>query len=301
VRMYEPLVQSFARRLVRRAAALEGRRDAPLRDVAAGSLRALLRTAIAEYDFMYGKPRDALLSSVGAIGPESSKRWREDLEHRFAEAGLPFRARDLVHVGFTRYVVGKFEQHLREMYPWYEPEFAPGVDWRCHLTDEDDEVAEVFAAEQRRHRRKSDVSDGIPIAFEHEGVQYLYRRQMAAACGVTEEQLRNWHRSGELPDLRIRDVRPAASRGIRDRRVYAWSPELVDTINALRDRKQALQAESCPGMLSRKRAADALGISTRKLDQMRAAGEIAAEKVGHRVFIAEAEVERILAEREHAA
>lgn len=301
VKMYEPLVQSFAWRLVRRAKAAEGERDAPRRAAAADALRALLKMAIPEYDFMYGKPRGALLASVGAIGPESSPQWREDLDRRFAEAGLPFRARDVVHVGFTRYVVGRFEQHLREMYPWYEPEFAPEVDWRCRLSDGDDEVAKVFAAEQRRHRRKSDVSEGIPIAFEHEGIAYLSRRQMAPACGVTEEQLRNWHRSGELPDLRVRDVMPAASRAIRDRRVYAWTDELVDTIHALRDRKQALRAESCPGMLSRKQAAEALGISMRKLDQMREAGAIAAEKVGHRVFIAEAEVERILAEREHAA
>lgn len=301
VRMYEPLVQSFARRLVRRAEAAEGERDAPRRAAAADALRALLKTAIAEYDFMYGKPRDTLLPSVGAIGPESSPQWREDLDRRFAEAGLPFRARDVVHVGFTRYVVGKFEQHLREMYPWYEPEFAPDVDWRCRLTDADDEVAQVFAAEQRKHRRRSDVSEGIPIAFEHEGVQYLYRRQMAAACGVTEEQLRNWHRSGELPDMRVRDFDPAASRAIQNRRVYPHTPKMIEEIHALRDRKQALRAESCSGMLSRKQAADALGISTRKLDQMRQAGAIATERVGHRVFIPEAEVERILAERQHAA
>ncbi|MGC9319931.1 MAG: hypothetical protein ACP5KN_18000, partial [Armatimonadota bacterium] len=101
--MYEPLVQSYASKLVARAKLTEDGADVPKRSDVVGELRALLSHLIREYDFSYGKP-DAMLSSVGAIGPASSPEWRQDLDERFAEFDLPFRARDVVHVGFTRYV-----------------------------------------------------------------------------------------------------------------------------------------------------------------------------------------------------
>ncbi len=114
VRMYEPLVQSYATKIRRRLRGSEKDQPLPPKREVAIALRALLRKLIDEYDFMHGKPKDAVLSSVGAIGSESSAGWRDELEGRFAEFGLPFRAQDVVHVGFARYVVTKFQEHLRE-------------------------------------------------------------------------------------------------------------------------------------------------------------------------------------------
>ncbi len=71
---------------------------------------------------------------------------------------------------------------------------------------------------------------------------------------------------------------------------------MIGEIQALRDREEALQAESCPGLLSLKQAAEALGIRTRELFDLRREGLIVQVKEGHRVFIPEGEVERILAE-----
>ncbi len=302
VRMYEPLVQSYATKIRRRLRGSEKDQPLPPKREVAIALRALLRKLIDEYDFMHGKPKDAVLSSVGAIGSESSAGWRDELEGRFAEFGLPFRAQDVVHVGFARYVVTKFQEHLREHYLWYEPDFAPGLWPAPDFADEEagDEAAEVSAEEQQRGSAEEEWSRGVPVAYDRDGIDYLYVQQMAFVCHVTQEQLRNWDKRGYLPALRLRDVNPAASGPAADWRVYPNTEAMRAEIEALRDHKQALQAESCEGALSRKEAADLLDISERRLDQMRGAGEIAAVKEGHRVFIPEAEIERILAERAEA-
>lgn len=301
VRMHESLVQSFATKICGRLEWVEGGHDEIKRRAVEGSLRALLWKLIDGYDFGRGKPKEAMLSSVGAVAPESSPALREALRARLDEFGLPFAVRDIVHIGFARYVVAKFEQWVREMYPPNQPVFAPGYEGGPALTEGSGDAAEAFAEETRKGRRKRDRSEGIRVACRAAGIDYLFRRQMAFVCRVSPDQLLKWDRSGELRALRLRDVDPFAAESVADRRVYPHTPEMIEQIEGLRDRKQALQAESCPGMLSRKQAAEALGISTRKLDQMRQAGAIATERVGHRVFIPEAEVERILAERQHAA
>lgn len=296
-KMYEPLVRSYATKFVKRAKLIDGRKDAPKRADVEGELRALLWHAIKEYDFNYGKP-DAMLSSIGAIGPESSPRWREDLDQRFREFGLPFSARDVTHVGFPRYVVGKFKEHLRESYPWHNPEFGEADKQPGAQVEGSGEVAEVFAEETRKTGRKSDIGPDIPVALTAGGVQYLYIKQMAMACGVTVDQLRNWDRRGHLETSRMRDIDPGAPETIADRRVYPDTEEMLSQIRELADRKDMLQADPQEGVLSRQEAADRLGISTRTLDNWRKLGKIEAAEIDHRVFIPEDEVERVLAERQ---
>jgi DNA-binding transcriptional MerR regulator len=296
-RMYEPLVQSYATKLVTRAERIDGQRDAPKRADVVGELQALLSHLIEEYDFNYGKP-DAMLSSVGTIGPESSPRWREDLDQRFGELGLPFRAHDVAHVGFPRYVVGKFEEHLRESYRWNAAEFGQADRQSGVILEGTGEAAEVFAEETKRTRRKSDAGPSIPVAFEKGGMRYLYIEQMAMACGVTVDQLRNWDRRGCLETLRVRDIDPGAPATIANRRVYPYTEEMLSQIKELAERKDMLQADPREGLLSRQEAADRLGISTRTLDNWRKDGRIAEVKIEHRVFISEDEVERLLAEQD---
>jgi len=295
VRMYEPLIQSFASKLLRRAAAVEGWTDVPDKEDAVETLRALLRKLAEEYDFMRGKP-EALVSSVGAIGPESSPEWREKLDARCREFGLPFHARDLVHVGFPRYVVSKFERFLRESYPWYSAEYGDMKAESGAIVEGRGEVAEVFRAETRRTRTKSDTGPGIPIALEHDGVRYFYIHQAAHAFGVTRDQLRNWDRRGQLPTQRVGDVDPFASATIANRRIYPDTPEMREKLRELAERGELWQADPQTGVLSLKEAARRIGISSRALYDWRKEGRIAEVKEGHRVFIPEAEVERILAE-----
>jgi len=298
-KMYEPLVQSYATKFVKRAELIDGKADAPKRSDVAGELRALLWHAIKEYDFNYGKP-DAMLSSVGAVGPESSPRWREDLDRRFREFDLPFSARDVAHVGFPRYVVGKFDEHLRESYRWHDPEFGEADKQSGAIVEGSGEAAEVFEEETNRTRRKSNAGTGVRVAHEKGGVKYLYIKQMAYVCGpeITEDQLRNWDQRGHLETLRMRDVDPGAPSTIADRRIYPYTNEMIQRIHELAERKEMLQADPTEGVLSRKEAAARLGITTRTLDNWRRDGKVEEYEMEHRVFIAEDEVERLLAQQE---
>lgn len=298
VKMYNPLIQSYANRLVRRAEIVDGKRDAPDREDVVGELTALLWHAIKEYKFSYGKP-EALLASMGMIGPESSPEWRASLQRRFDEFQLPITVRDSVHVGFTRYVVGKFDEHLRECYPWHEPEFGEKAGADGAIVEGEGEAADVFREESSRTGRKRDVGPGVPSAYAAaDGTQYLYVAQMAHVCGVTVHQLRNWDRRGDLETLRLGDVDPFAPDSIASRRVYPYTSEVVAQIQRLAERKDMLQADPKEGLLSRKEAAKRLGVTARTVDNWREQGKIEAVELDHRVFIPEAEVERILAERE---
>ncbi len=299
VDMYEPLVQSYAGKLMHRAKVTEGGDAVPRRSDAVGALRALLRDAIDSYDFNYNKPEE-MLSSVGIVGPASSPEWREDFDDRFKRLGLPFTARDLVHVGFPRYVVGKFDEHLRECYPWHDKPFGDTEGSSGAMVQGDGEVPETFREETATTRRRSDVGPGVEVAATMEGINYLYIQQMAFVCGpeITVDQLRNWDRRGHLETLRMRDIDPGAPDTIAHRRIYPYTNEMVEQIRELAERKEMLQANPKEGMLSRKNAADRLDITTRTLDKWRQEGKIEAVEIEHRVLIPEDEVERLLAERE---
>ncbi len=223
--MYEPLVQSHAIEMLRRARATRDQwADVPEKEDVIGELRALLSSAV---------------------------EIRDQLDRQLAKAGAPISSREMAHVGFARYISAKFENHLRQSYAFYggDVEYSETETDAGDLTDSDEEgaevlgygedavyprteaggndltdshgeAAEVFAEESARTGRMSDVGLEVKVAFEKDGVEYLYRRQMALACRVTEEQLRYWHRQDYLPTPRVRDIDPGAPRTIANRRVY---------------------------------------------------------------------------------
>jgi len=301
-KMYEPLVSSYAFKARARAKKVAYQSGADASDVPApddllGEFRALLRRAIDEYDFMYGKAGE-VASSVGSVGFASSREWREKLQRRLDQADVSLEAHDLVHVGFSGYVVGKFREHLRRSYPSYnyateELDDVPGA-----LVDGEGDVFEVFREETERTHLKSDAGTALPLAFERNGVDYLYVRQMAFVAGVTVDQLRNWDRRGHLETMRVREIDPDASEDIADRRVYPYTSEMIGRIQELAERKGMLQSDPKQGVLSRAEAARRLGITPRTLDNWRKQGKVKAAEMDHRVFVAEAEVERLLAERD---
>ena len=291
--MYEPLVHSFAWRLRKRAKAVLGSwRDVPEHEGLVGELRALLDTLIEKYYFMYGKP-DAQLSSVGAIGWASSPELRERLDRQLREAGLPLSSRDVVHVGFARYAVGKFGEHLRECYPLDEAESEDAEQAVGTLGEAHDEGGEVFMADSARTRKKSDVSEGVPVALERKGTKYLYLRQMAWAFGLQTERLRTWIRRGYLPDLRVRDIDPSAGARLLNRRVLPWTNQMTATIERLKLEKDAARAKSAEGLYSLEEAAADLGMTVRTLYNWRERGCLKTTQLGQRVFVAGEDLERL--------
>jgi len=291
--MYEPLVHTFPWRLRKRAkVVLGGWRDVAKHEHVVGELRALLDTLIDEYDFMHGKPK-AQLSSVGAIGWASSPELRERLDRQLKEAGLPISSRDLAHVGFARYVAGKFEEHLREHYPIDEAEFGDAEKAPGTLGEADSEEGEAFMEDSARTEETSDVGDGVPVALERKGIRYLYIRQMAYATGIEMERLRTWMKRGYLPDMRVRDIDPGAARHIRNRRVLPWTNEMIETIDRLKLEKDAMQVKSAEGLYSLDEAAVALGVTVRTLHKWRKRGRVRTTELGHRVFVPVEEVERL--------
>jgi hypothetical protein len=264
-----------------------------------GEFDAVLRKGIDDYDFMYHKPQE-VASSVGAVGFASSSDWREILQDRLTQAGLSVDAGNMIHVGFTGYLVGRFEEHLRESFPKHATGHYDLKDNGGTLVDGEGEVAQVFREESARTRLHSDAGDDVPVAFEKHGVMYMYIRQMASVCAVTVDQLRNWDRRGHLETLRMRDIDPGAPETIADRRVYPYTNEMLAQIKELAERKEMLQADPKEDVLSRNEAAARLDITARTLDNWRKQGKIEAIEIDHRVFIPEAEVERVLAEQEQS-
>lgn len=296
MQMYEPLVGRFVGKLLARFRKMGRPEDAPPRSAAADGFRAVLRQAIEDYDFMYRKA-DAMISSVGAIGAASSPEWRSKLDERFAQFGLPLGTRDVVHVGFTGYVVGVFEQHLREHYPLADAESEALGETAGTVVDGGGEATGVFGEESSRMRRKSDAGDGVPIALEREGIKYLYIRQMAFACGVTVDQLRNWDRRGYLKTLRVGEVDPGAAPTVANWRIYPYTAEQIERIRNLAEERALPSGDPARTVLSRRQAAKRLGVSTRTLDNWCRRGKIKCFRKGLRVFIPETEVERIERER----
>jgi len=322
--MYEPLVQACAIEMLRRARATRTQwTDVPAKEDVIGEFRALLSSAVDDYDFTYGKPK-AQASTVGAIGLASSPEIRDQLDRQLAKAGAPISSREMAHVGFARYISAKFENHLRQSYAFYggDVEYSETETDAGDLTDSDEEgaevlgygedavyprteaggndltdshgeAAEVFAEESARTGRMSDVGLEVKVAFEKDGVEYLYRRQMALACRVTEEQLRYWHRQDYLPTPRVRDIDPGAPRTIANRRVYPWTDDMREQIRELAERQEALKANPTEGLLSLEIAAKRLNKEPRTLHNWRSEGKIEEVRHGNRVFIPEEEVERL--------
>jgi excisionase family DNA binding protein len=291
--MYEPLVHSFAWRLRKRAKVVLGSwRDVPGHEDVLGELRALLDSLIDEYDFMYGKP-EAQLSSVGAIGWASSPELRERLDRQLKQAGLPISSRDLVHVGFARYVAGKFEEHLRQHYPIDEAEFGDAEKAAGTLGEADSEEAEAFMEDSARTKETSDVGKGVPVALEREGTKYLYLRQMTYATGIEMERLRTWMKRGYLPDLRVRDIDPGAARRLLNRRVLPWTNEMIERIDGLASEKRVGWPDSAKRLYSLGEAAALLGIDRRTLYRWRKKGRLTTVKVGGKIFVSGEELQRL--------
>lgn len=108
----------------------------------------------------------------------------------------------------------------------------------------------------------------MSVAYTVDGVQYVYIDEIAGDAYVSSDQLRRWDDEGTLKALRVRDLLPLTkSRAEAERRIYPYTTEMIETIQALARRKEHRVGHLPEGEYNRAQAAVALGLSYRTLQR----------------------------------
>lgn len=299
--LYCPLVESTARDVLRN---LEIDPANAANTPAVADVEAQVWQAFdeARRTFLFHAPRanGRPLGRMGFVGTPQTAESRQLLEQSLQEHPIlvnrvPLQVHDVGEIGFAYYIRGKLRAWVTRTYP--PDRVTSEIVSERLVTDESERPQRSSASlATATHPHRAETFLGA------DGSEYLQRRAAALFYGVTEEQLRKWDRTGELPAQRSNQVLsaplPPPLRAAH--RLYPATDEARARVQELRARKATRSTRASQDQLTRTLVAKHLGVPASTLVMWEQKGLLQPERRGNSVLYSRAQIEeagRLEAER----